>query len=55
MEYKILSATGVWSLDRALQNLSQAVNNAISLGWEPVGGVSITAYNTAVQAMIKRR
>jgi len=63
MEYKILvvKAGSAWKTDfeRAAQELSRRVNEAIRDGWEPQGGVNVgktTATERAflLQAMIKR-
>ena len=54
MQYKIISVTPFFSRTKSFDQLAKLVNEAIALGWEPVGGV--TAANGALaQAMIKRR
>ena len=54
MQYKIISASVVFSLSSSLEKLAKDVNESITLGWEPQGG--LTAYgNSICQAMVKRR
>jgi hypothetical protein len=55
MEYKIVSCQNAFFVNRAIAKLTQAVMEAISLGWEPLGGVVISEHGTVAQAMIKRR
>jgi hypothetical protein len=55
MEYKIVFCHSLLGATKAIEKLVKAVNEAISLGWEPLGGVSLTGEGTAAQAMIKRR
>lgn len=54
MQYRIISASSCFSPKRALERLTREVNEAIALGWEPLGGVAVT-YGQFTQAMIKRR
>ena len=54
MEYKVILSQTLLSPSKAIENLIKAVNEAIALGWEPMGGVAITDHGAA-QAMIKRR
>jgi hypothetical protein len=54
MQYRVISVGACFSMKRALERLTKEVNEAIALGWEPVGGIACT--NTELlQAMIKRR
>ena len=56
MEYKLITGSFFWSSDRAFEPLTLAVNDAIALGWEPAGGVSVLDQRgRLVQAMIQRR
>lgn len=55
MEYKILYGQSMLSIKKAIEALNHAVMEAIALGWEPIGGVTISEHNLAAQAMIKRR
>ena len=54
MQYKVISVTAVFSGAKALEKFTKEVNKAISLGWEPVGGIAF-ANACLLQAMIKRR
>jgi hypothetical protein len=63
MEYKILvvKAGSAWKtdFDRAAQEMSRQVNEAIRNGWEPLGGVNVgkttaTERPYLLQAVIKR-
>jgi len=56
MQYKIISVPRVFvfSTRGALERLTKEVNEAIALGWEPLGGPSIYGKILA-QAMFKRR
>ena len=43
-------------LSRGTADLARQVNEALALGWEPTGGVALTANNTHLaQALVKRR
>jgi hypothetical protein len=54
MDYKVVSSKG-WTPDSAVKELEKKVNDLIIEGWEPVGGVVVTAFNDNVyQALIKR-
>ena len=54
MEYKIISCSA-WSVEAAVRVLERKVNDLIKEGWEPIGGVVVTAFNDNVyQALIKR-
>jgi hypothetical protein len=53
MQYKIISVSSVFSGSKALEKLTKEVNEAIALGWEPVGGLT-TNGATFYQAMVKR-
>ena len=56
MECKLITVSFFWSSDRAFEELTQAVNEALSHGWEPVGGVAVLDQRgRLVQAMLKRR
>ena len=60
MEYKVIfvKASGLLSLDaeKSAADLARQVNEALALGWEPTGGVALTANNTHLaQALVKRR
>jgi hypothetical protein len=54
MQYRIITVNAVFSRGAALEKLARAVNDAIALGWEPVGGLTISGQGYH-QAMIKRR
>jgi hypothetical protein len=56
MQYKIISVSVLFPRVRnaALEKLTKEVNEAIALGWEPLGGLACTAA-ALFQAMIKRR
>jgi hypothetical protein len=54
MQYKVISVTAVFSGSKALEKFTKEVNEAIALGWEPVGGIA-SANACLFQAMIKRR
>jgi hypothetical protein len=54
MQYRIISVGAPFSSKRALERLAQEVNQAIALGWEPLGGIAIIGAQL-LQAMIKRR
>jgi hypothetical protein len=54
MQYKVITVTAVFSGSKALEKLTKEVNEAIALGWEPVGGIAF-ANACLLQAMIKRR
>jgi hypothetical protein len=54
MEYKVVSSNG-WTTNTAVKVLEKKVNDLISEGWEPIGGVMVIAFNDYVyQALIKR-
>ena len=54
MEYQVVSGRG-WTPDGAVKELERKVNDLIKEGWEPLGGVVVTAFNDNVyQALIKR-
>ena len=55
MQYKVISVMAVFAKSKALEKLAQEVNEAMAMGWEPVGGVAAVHGNLVVQAMIKRR
>ena len=56
MEYKLITVSFCWSCDKAFEKLTHAVNDAIALGWEPVGGLAVLEKRgRLMQAMIKRR
>ena len=55
MEYKVVTAQAVLSPTKAIEKLAAAVNDAIALGWEPLGGLVISDAGLVAQAMIKRR
>ena len=40
---------------KALEKLTREVNEAIMLGWEPIGGLTTVGGQRFFQAMIKRR
>jgi hypothetical protein len=54
MQYRIISVTSCFSPKKALERLAKEVNEAITLGWEPQGGITIQGAQL-LQAMIKRR
>jgi hypothetical protein len=54
MQYKIISIITSFSGSKALEKFAREVNEAIALGWEPVGGIAF-ANARLLQAMIKRR
>ena len=54
MQYRIISVTAVFSGSKALEKLTKEVNEAMAMGWEPVGGIAF-ANACLLQAMIKRR
>ena len=51
---KIISVTAVFSGSKALEKFTKEVNEALALGWEPQGGITIYGAQM-LQAMIKRR
>jgi hypothetical protein len=54
MQYKVISVAAAFYGSKALEKFIKEVNEAITLGWEPQGGITI--YGTQImQAMIKRR
>ena len=55
MQYKIISVCAVFSRSKALDKLTREVNEAIALGWEPIGGLATLGAQRFIQAMIKRR
>ena len=55
MQYKIISVISVFSPAKALEKLTREVNEAIMLGWEPIGGLTTVSGQRFFQAMIKRR
>jgi hypothetical protein len=55
MEYKIVTAQNLLSTTKAVEKLTLAVNEALRMGWEPVGGIALTEHGTVAQALIKRR
>ena len=55
MQYKIISVCAVFSRAKALERLAKEVNEAIALGWEPLGGLATLGAQSFFQAMIKRR
>lgn len=54
MQYKIIRVAMVFSREKAFAKLTTEVNEAISLGWEPIGGLTLFG-QILCQAMIKRR
>ena len=54
MRYKVISVGSAFSTKRALEKLIKEVNDAITEGWEPQGGVMLLGTNL-LQALIKRR
>lgn len=54
MQYKVIWVITVFSGSKACAKLTKEVNEAIALGWEPVGGIACTNARL-LQAMIKRR
>jgi hypothetical protein len=56
MQYRIINVSAMWSLKKALEKLTAEVNDAMAQGWEPLGGVCVTAHDgELLQAMVKRR
>ena len=54
MEYKVISSNG-WTTNIAVKVLEKKVNELMKEGWEPIGGVVVTAFNEYVyQTLIKR-
>jgi hypothetical protein len=54
MEYQVVSGRG-WTPDGAVKELEKKVNDLIKEGWEPMGGVVVTAFNDNVyQALIRK-
>jgi len=58
MQYKVICVSGsnsfVFQAKRTLDQLVKEVNDAITEGWEPQGGVMLLG-TTLLQALIKRR
>jgi hypothetical protein len=54
MQYNVIFASRAFSFKRTLEKFTQAVNDAIAEGWEPLGGIAFSGPSLA-QAMIKRR
>jgi hypothetical protein len=54
MQYRVIFVSNVFSTKRGLDQLVKEVNEAIALGWEPQGGVTMHQ-GQFFQAMIKRR
>jgi hypothetical protein len=54
MQYKIISVSAVFSGSKALEKLTKEVNEAITLGWEPIGGLTTNGAHL-FQAMVKHR
>lgn len=55
MQYRIISVCAAFSRSKALERLTKEVNEAIALGWEPIGGLATVGGQCFLQAMIKRR
>ncbi len=53
-EYRVVSVENILSIKRALTKLTDEVNEAIKLGWEPMGGIAIHDFRV-MQALVKRR
>lgn len=54
MQYRIISVSGFTHATK-IERLTREVNEAIALGWEPLGAVVLQAAGHYAQAMIKRR
>jgi hypothetical protein len=54
MQYKVIYISSAFSIKRTLEKLIKEVNDAITEGWEPQGGVTLLGTNL-LQALIKRR
>jgi len=54
MQYKVIAITNIFSPKKALERLVAEVNEAIALGWEPLGGIAVEQ-TRVLQAMVKRR
>jgi hypothetical protein len=54
MQYRVISVSACFSMKRALERLTKEVNEAIALGWEPLGGIT-WAQTGLLQTMVKRR
>ncbi len=54
MQYRVIAVSTGFSPKRALERLVREVNEAIALGWEPQGGITIHG-TQLLQAMVKRR
>lgn len=55
MEYKVVTAQNLLSSTKSLAKLTAAVNEALRMGWEPVGGIALSEHGLVAQALIKRR
>jgi hypothetical protein len=54
MEYMIVSSRA-WGPDTAIRVLEKKVNDLITQGWEPLGGIVLVSFNDSVyQTLIKR-
>lgn len=53
MEYKIIIEKAAFTERKQLEKLNSMVNEAISLGWRPVGGITMLKSHTLLQAMVK--
>jgi len=54
MQYRIIAVCFAFSPKRALERLVKQVNEAVSSGWEPQGGIAVHG-TRLLQAMVKRR
>jgi hypothetical protein len=54
MQYRVIAVRQCFSQKGALERLVKEVNEAIALGWEPQGGITVYGVQL-MQAMIKRR
>ena len=54
MSYRVIYVNGYFSQKGAMDQLIKEVNEAIAMGWEPIGGICLHG-PTLAQAMVKRR
>jgi mannose/cellobiose epimerase-like protein (N-acyl-D-glucosamine 2-epimerase family) len=54
MQYRVIAVRQCFSQKGAIERLVKEVNEAIALGWEPQGGITVYGVQL-MQAMIKRR
>ena len=54
MKYQVIRVSATFSFKKGLNKLIKEVNEAMNVGWEPIGGVTL-AGTELVQAMVKKR